>query len=103
MMSPKGSITLDGVDIREVKQSDLRDKIGYVPQKGNLFSGTIESNLLYADKNATEEVLKEAVEIAQASEFIFDNPRRDCNLRFPRVEPMYPEVRSSAWRSPGRW
>jgi len=69
----QGSITLDGIDIRDVKQNDLRDQIGFVPQKGTLFSGTIESNLLYADKEATPEVLQEAVEIAQASEFIFAN------------------------------
>jgi ATP-binding cassette subfamily B protein len=70
----EGSIYLDGHDIREVKQSDLRDKIGYVPQKGMLFSGTVESNLLYADENAGIETLEEAVDIAQASEFIFDKP-----------------------------
>jgi ATP-binding cassette subfamily B protein len=67
----KGGVYLDKVDIREVRQHDLRDKIGYIPQKGLLFSGTIESNLLYADKNAGPEVLKEAVEIAQAREFVF--------------------------------
>ena len=67
-----GAIYLDGLDIRQARQSDLRDKIGYIPQKGMLFSGTIASNLLYADKNASEEALKEAAEIAQASEFIFD-------------------------------
>jgi len=70
----EGSVYLDGIDIREVKQSDLRDKIGYVPQKGMLFSGTIESNLLYADENASGETLKEASDIAQASEFIFSKP-----------------------------
>jgi ATP-binding cassette subfamily B multidrug efflux pump len=67
----KGGIFLDGIDIRELRQADLRDKIGYVPQKGMLFSGTIESNLLYADENASTETLKEAADIAQASEFIF--------------------------------
>lgn len=67
----QGKILLDGIDIREVKQSDLRDKIGFVPQKGTLFSGTIKSNLLYADKNASLETLKQSVDIAQASEFIF--------------------------------
>ena len=66
-----GAVYLDGIDVREVKQSDLRDTIGYVPQKGMLFSGTIESNLLYADENASGETLKEAADIAQASEFIF--------------------------------
>ncbi len=70
-----GAIYLDGIDIREVKQSDLRDQIGYVPQQGMLFSGTIESNLLYADENASAETLEEAADIAQASEFIDSNPQ----------------------------
>lgn len=65
-----GSLFIDGLDVKEVKQSDLRDKIGYIPQKGMLFSGTIESNLRYADENASEETLSSAVEVAQASEFI---------------------------------
>ena len=69
-----GAIHLDGMDIRQVRQNDLRDKIGYVPQKGMLFSGTIESNLLYADQDASDETLKEAANIAQASEFIFAKP-----------------------------
>ncbi|MBP6177088.1 MAG: ABC transporter ATP-binding protein [Anaerolineales bacterium] len=69
-----GSILVDGVDIREVTQHDLRDKIGYVPQKSALFSGTIESNMLYADKNATPEMLKSAIEIAQAQEFVSEKP-----------------------------
>jgi ATP-binding cassette subfamily B multidrug efflux pump len=70
----EGTIYMDGIDIREVRQNDLRNKIGYVPQKGTLFSGTIESNLRYADEDASVETLKEAAEIAQASEFIFSNP-----------------------------
>jgi len=70
----EGAVYVDGIDIREVKQSDLRDVIGFVPQKGMLFSGTIESNLLYADENASGETLKEAANIAQASEFIFSKP-----------------------------
>jgi len=65
-----GAILLDGVDIREVTQHDLRDKIGYVPQKSSLFSGTIESNLRYADEEAGMSTLDEAADIAQASEFI---------------------------------
>jgi len=69
----EGAILVDGVDIRQVRQRDLRDKIGYVPQKGTLFSGTIESNLRYADENASEDALREAAEIAQAAEFIFAN------------------------------
>ncbi|MCJ7734628.1 MAG: ABC transporter ATP-binding protein/permease, partial [Anaerolineales bacterium] len=67
----QGSILLDGIDIRDVRQSNLRDKIGFVPQQGTLFTGTIESNLLYADQDATPETLQEAIEIAQASEFVF--------------------------------
>jgi ATP-binding cassette, subfamily B, multidrug efflux pump len=70
----EGAICLDGLDIRQVRQTDLRDKIGYIPQKGMLFSGTIESNLLYADQDATPETLQEAADIAQASEFILDKP-----------------------------
>jgi len=70
----EGAVYVDGADVREVKQSDLRDKIGYIPQQGLLFSGTIGSNLRYADKNASDETLKEAADIAQASEFIFAAP-----------------------------
>lgn len=66
----EGEILLDGVDIRAVSQHELRDEIGYVPQKANLFSGTIESNLRYADEDATAELLNDATDIAQASEFI---------------------------------
>ncbi len=69
-----GSISIDGIDIRDVTQHDLREKIGYVPQKGNLFSGTIESNLLYADENASEEELQLAADISQSSEFINAKP-----------------------------
>jgi len=65
-----GQILIDDTDIREVSQSELREKIGYVPQKGVLFSGTIESNLKYGKKEATEEELAKAAEIAQAMEFI---------------------------------
>jgi ATP-binding cassette subfamily B multidrug efflux pump len=69
-----GAVLIDGVDIREVRQSDLRGKIGYVPQKSSLFSGTIETNLLYADENAGEADVRQAVEIAQAAEFIDAKP-----------------------------
>lgn len=69
-----GAILIDGVDIREVRLSELRDKIGYIPQQSNLFSGTIESNLRYASEEAAEEILKQALEIAQASDFVLTNP-----------------------------
>lgn len=70
----EGRITIDGVDVRETTQHDLREKIGYVPQKSSLFSGTIQSNLKYADENASEEEMKRAAEIAQATDFINDKP-----------------------------
>jgi ATP-binding cassette subfamily B protein len=69
-----GAIYVDGIDIRQVTQHDLRDKIGYVPQKSTLFSGTIESNLLYADEDASPQTLHEAASISQASEFIDSKP-----------------------------
>lgn len=67
----EGSVLIDGVDIRSVTQNELRQQIGYIPQVGTLFSGTVESNLRYADENADDKVLVNAIEIAQASEFIF--------------------------------
>jgi ATP-binding cassette subfamily B protein len=70
----EGAVIVDGTDVREVTQHDLRDRIGYVPQKGTLFSGTIESNLLYGGENASDEELKLAADIAQATEFISTNP-----------------------------
>jgi ABC-type multidrug transport system, ATPase and permease components len=69
-----GAICLDGVDIRDVRLSDLRDKIGYVPQQSNLFSGTVESNLRYADEDAEAETLRQALETAQAADFILNQP-----------------------------
>lgn len=66
----KGSLLVDGVDIRELKQHDLREKIGFVPQKGVLFTGTIESNIKYGKQNASEEEMKKAARIAQATDFI---------------------------------
>jgi len=69
-----GEIRIDGVDIREITQHELREQVGYIPQKGSLFQGTIESNLKYADENATEEEIKKAAEIAQAMEFINEKP-----------------------------
>jgi ATP-binding cassette subfamily B protein len=61
---------IDGIDVRDVTQHDLREKIGYVPQKGTLFTGTIESNLRYADENANEARLNEAIDVAQARHFV---------------------------------
>lgn len=71
-----GKITIDGVDIRDIKLSSLRKQLGYVPQKAILFSGTIDSNLKYADKDATEEEILSGAQIAQAMEFIDSKPDR---------------------------
>ena len=65
-----GRITLDGKDIRDIRMADLREEIGYVPQKGVLFSGTIASNLRVGKEDATEEEIVKAAQIAQATEFI---------------------------------
>ncbi|MDD6660718.1 MAG: ABC transporter ATP-binding protein [Lachnospiraceae bacterium] len=65
-----GAVRVDGVDVRELAKQELCDRIGYVPQKSILFSGTIDSNLRYGCVNASEEEIKKAAEIAQASEFI---------------------------------
>jgi ATP-binding cassette subfamily B multidrug efflux pump len=66
----EGRILVDGVDIRDMKRTDLRDKIGYIPQKAMLFSGTIRSNLMYADSHSSFENIERAARIAQADEFI---------------------------------
>lgn len=71
-----GKIEVDGVDIRNVNQHDLRDKIGLVPQKGLLFSGTIRSNLTYGAPEASDEELEEVIKIAQAKEFIDQKEKR---------------------------
>jgi len=65
-----GELLIDGVNVKEVSQKELRDIIGFVPQKGILFSGTIESNIKYADENMSDEKMIEAAKIAQATEFI---------------------------------
>ncbi len=65
-----GSVTLDGQDIRNIRMEDLREEIGFVPQKGVLFSGTIASNLRFGKRDATDEEIKEAAAIAQATDFI---------------------------------
>ncbi len=71
----EGEIRVDGVDVRDVKQHDLRELIGLVPQKGILFSGTIRSNLQYGAHQATDEELNEIIRIAQAKEFVDEKPK----------------------------
>lgn len=69
-----GNILVDGVDVRDLTQHDLREKIGFVPQKGVLFTGTIESNIKYGKQDAGEEEIKKAARIAQAIDFIEEKP-----------------------------
>jgi ATP-binding cassette subfamily B protein len=69
-----GKIEIDGVDIRELSMENLRDSLGFVPQKAYLFSGTIASNLAYGKKDATEEEMWHALEIAQAKDFVEELP-----------------------------
>ena len=71
----EGAVLLDDVDIRKISQKRLRELLGYVPQKGMLFSGTVETNLKYAGEDITDEDMKEAAAIAQAEEFISSKPK----------------------------
>ena len=71
-----GEVLIDGINIKNIDLHELRKNIGYVPQKGILFSGTIKSNLSYADKNASDENILRAASIAQAMEFIDSKPER---------------------------
>lgn len=75
----EGSITVDGIDIRELSQKKLRDAIGYVPQKAILFSGDIRSNIKYANEDISEEQMMCAAQIAQAEEFILETPKQYDN------------------------
>ena len=72
----EGSVKVDGVDVRKMTQKDVRDRIGYVPQKGILFSGTIDSNIRYGKTEIPEDAVKKAAEVAQATEFIDTKPER---------------------------
>lgn len=72
----EGNITLDGIDIRELSMKDLRQQIGFVPQKGVLFSGTIASNLRFGNAEATDAQVVQAAQIAQAEEFIEEKPEK---------------------------
>ncbi len=69
-----GRVLVDGVDVREMRQEDLRAKIGYVPQKAVLFSGTIAGNIRFGRESATDDEIKKAATIAQAAEFIDQKP-----------------------------
>lgn len=70
----EGRVLVDGVDVREMKQEELRAKIGYVPQKAVLFTGTVASNIRFGRESATDDQIRHAAEVAQAAEFINDKP-----------------------------
>jgi ATP-binding cassette, subfamily B, multidrug efflux pump len=70
----RGYITIDGMDIRDIDQKSLRDNIGYIPQKGVLFTGTINSNVSYGKENANLEEINTAIKVAQASDFVKSTP-----------------------------
>ncbi len=70
MMSTSGKVLIDGVDVKDMTQKQLREKIGFVPQQAVLFTGTIAENIRYGKEDATDEEVRHAAEIAQATEFI---------------------------------
>ena len=72
----EGKITIDGIDIRRTSQKELRERLGYVPQKGVLFSGDIESNILYGNPGGSKEEMEEAARIAQAADFIEEKQKK---------------------------
>lgn len=72
----EGRVLVDGVDVREMTQKEVRSRLGYVPQKGVLFSGTIDSNIRYGKTDISETEVKEAAEVAQATEFIDAKPEQ---------------------------
>ncbi|MDE7215894.1 MAG: ABC transporter ATP-binding protein/permease, partial [Clostridia bacterium] len=74
MDATKGKITIDGVDVKDINLKDLRDNIGFVPQKNTLFSGTVASNIAYGLDEYDGDILNKSAEIAQASEFINSSP-----------------------------
>mgnify|MGYP000352775490 FL=1 len=92
-----GKITIDGKDVRDVSQHELREKLGYVPQKAVLFSGDIASNILYGNPDGSEAEMIEAATIAQATEFI-DQKKKKYKSPISQEEPMYPVVRSRDFR-----
>ncbi len=93
---------VDGVDVRKMTQKDVRDRIGYVPQKGVLFSGTIDSNIRYGKTEISEDAVKKSSRVAQATEFIDTKPER-YKTRSHREEPMFPVDRSRDFPLQGQW
>ena len=97
-----GSIRVDGVDVREMSQEALRDKIGLVPQKAVLFTGTVAENIRYGKETATDEEVRHAAEIAQAAPFITEMKDGYQSL-ISQGGPMFQVDRSNASPLPGPW
>ena len=97
-----GSISLDGIDVRDMTLSELRRRIGYIPQQGRLFSGTVESNLKFAGDMVSDEDMRQAARVAQAEDFIAE---REAATTPPsaRADPMSRAVSASVWPSPAPW
>ena len=93
----KGSVRVDGVDIRQMKLGDLRERIGYVPQKGVLFSGTIDSNLRYGREHATREELEKAAAMLR-QQSLSSRKKKVWKARSHREEAMCPVVRNRGCR-----
>ena len=98
----EGHIYIDGVDLRDYDLQALRSKLGIIPQKAVLFSGTIEDNIRFGKEHASEEEIVEAAKIAQGYDFIMD---KSSNLRKKLLKelPMYPEDKSSVYPLHVRW
>ena len=97
-----GAVLVDGVDVRELDREDLWRRIGFVPQKAFLFSGTVASNLRYGDEEATDDELWHALEIAQGSDFVEAHARAARRRRSPRAAPTSPAASGNGSRSPAR-
>ena len=97
-----GSISLDGIDVRDMTLSELRRRIGYIPQQGRLFSGTVESNLKFAGDMVSDEDMRQAAHVAQAEDFIAER-ETDTTPPLARAAPMSRAVSASVWPSPARW
>ena len=96
-----GSISLDGIDVRDMTLSELRRRIGYIPQQGRLFSGTVESNLKFAGDMVSDEDMRQAARVAQAEDFIAEREDGYDSLS-ARAAPMFRVVSASVWPSPAR-
>lgn len=95
----KGAIRLNGIDLRDLSQDDIRGRIAYVPQKAWLFSGTVASNLRFGNEDATEADMLHALEVAQST-FVLDQPPGARYAGGPRAARTSRVVSASAWRLP---